>query len=138
MLPRMICSKSMRIWRNYIQSPRQFHNIVAKALYPVKRARPDSTVDMPLILGADTIGVLYWFVDAIAIDWLTKTYKIDVEAKIKKPIRSLWTSYIYSKLIRLLSMVVAFIVAVDGTVFAINGMDINSTAVSGTLRVYCS
>ncbi len=44
MLPRMICSKSMRIWRNYIQSPRQFHNIVAKALYLVKRARPDASV----------------------------------------------------------------------------------------------
>jgi hypothetical protein len=72
-----------------------FHNIVAKALYMVKRARPDasvsiaflttrvrapdvdnwrklghlieylrSTVDMPLILGADSSGVLNWYVDA--------------------------------------------------------------------------
>ena len=72
-----------------------FHNIVAKALYMVKRARPDasvsiaflttrvrspdvddwrklghlidylrSTVDLPLILGADNTGVLNWYVDA--------------------------------------------------------------------------
>ena len=72
-----------------------FHNIVAKALYMVKRARPDasvaiaflttrvrspdvddwrklghlieylrSTEDMPLTLGADTSGVLKWYVDA--------------------------------------------------------------------------
>jgi hypothetical protein len=72
-----------------------FHNIVAKALYLVKRARPDasvaiaflttrvrapdvddwrklnhlmeyfrSTIDMPLILGANTTGVLNWYVDA--------------------------------------------------------------------------
>jgi hypothetical protein len=72
-----------------------FHNIVAKALYMVKRARPDGsvsiaflttrvrapdvddhrklghfieylqgTVDLPLILGADSCGVLKWYVDA--------------------------------------------------------------------------
>ena len=72
-----------------------FHNIVAKALYLVKRARPDasvsiaflttrvrapdvddwrklghlieylrSTVDLPLILGAELTGVLNWYVDA--------------------------------------------------------------------------
>jgi len=72
-----------------------FHNIVAKALYVVKRARPDasvpiaflttcvrspdvddwrklghmidylkSTIEMPLILGAGSSGVLNWFVDA--------------------------------------------------------------------------
>jgi hypothetical protein len=72
-----------------------FHNIVAKALYLVKRARPDasvaiaflttrvrapdvddwrklnhlmeyfrSTIDMPLILGANATGVLNWYVDA--------------------------------------------------------------------------
>ncbi len=72
-----------------------FHNIVAKALYMVKRARPDGsvsiaflttrvrapdvddhrklghfieylrgTVDLPLILGADSSGVLKWYVDA--------------------------------------------------------------------------
>jgi hypothetical protein len=72
-----------------------FHNVVAKALYMVKRARPDasvsiaflttrvrspdvddwrkmdhlidymrSTVDLPLILGADNNGVLNWYVDA--------------------------------------------------------------------------
>ena len=73
-----------------------FHNIVAKALYVVKRARPDasvpiaflttrvrspdvddwrklrhmieylrSTIDMPLILGDETSGVLNWYVDAL-------------------------------------------------------------------------
>ena len=36
-----------------------FHNIVAKALYVVKRA-----IDMPLILGSNSSGVLNWFVDA--------------------------------------------------------------------------
>jgi len=72
-----------------------FHNIVAKALYLVKSARPDasvaiaflitrvrepdvddwrkleqlvesfhSTMDMPLILGANITGVLNWYVDA--------------------------------------------------------------------------
>ena len=72
-----------------------FHNIVAKSLYLVKRARPDasvaiaflttrvrepdvddwrklehlveyfkSTTDMSLILGADSSGILRWFVDA--------------------------------------------------------------------------
>jgi hypothetical protein len=72
-----------------------FHNIVAKALYMVKRARPDGsvsiaflttrvrapdvddhrklghfieylrgTVDLPLILGANSSGVLKWYVDA--------------------------------------------------------------------------
>ena len=72
-----------------------FHNIVAKSLYLVKRARPDasvaiaflttrvrepnvedwsklehlveyfkSTIEMPLILGSDSSGVLQWFVDA--------------------------------------------------------------------------
>ena len=72
-----------------------FHNIVAKALYTVKRARPDaseaiaflttrvkspdvddwrklkhlmeylkSTADMNLILGANSSGVLNWYVDA--------------------------------------------------------------------------
>jgi hypothetical protein len=72
-----------------------FHNIVAKALYLVKRARPDAsvviaflttcvqspdvddwrklkhlieylrgTMDMPLILGANSTGVLNWYVDA--------------------------------------------------------------------------
>ncbi len=72
-----------------------FHNIVAKALYLVKRARPDasvsiaflttrvqspdvddcrklghlmdylrSTIDLPLTLGADSSGVLKWYVDA--------------------------------------------------------------------------
>ena len=72
-----------------------FHNIVAKALYMVKRARPDasvsiaflttrvrspdiddwrklnhlidylrSTIDLPLILGADNSGVLNWYLDA--------------------------------------------------------------------------
>ena len=72
-----------------------FHNIVAKALYVVKRARPDAsvsiaflttrvrspdvddwrklehlmdylraTIDMPLILGSNSAGVLNWFVDA--------------------------------------------------------------------------
>jgi len=72
-----------------------FHNIVAKALYVVKRARPDasvpiaflttrvrspdiddwrklehlmeylrSTVDMPLILGANAGGISNWYVDA--------------------------------------------------------------------------
>ena len=72
-----------------------FHNIVAKALYLVKRARPDaslaiaflstrmrepdvedwsklehlveyfrSTIDLPLILGADGTGILNWYVDA--------------------------------------------------------------------------
>jgi len=71
------------------------HNIVAKALYMVKRARPDAlvsiaflttrvrapdidnwrtlghlieylqaTVDLPLIRGANTCGVLKWYVDA--------------------------------------------------------------------------
>ncbi len=71
-----------------------FHNIVAKALYMVKRARLDasvssaflptrvrspnvdnwrklghlmeylrSTIDLPLILGADNTGVLNWYVD---------------------------------------------------------------------------
>ena len=72
-----------------------FHNIVAKALYLVKRARPDAsvsiaflttrvcspdiddwrklehlidyfrlTVELPLMLGADTHGILNWYVDA--------------------------------------------------------------------------
>ncbi len=72
-----------------------FHNIVAKALYVVKCARPDAsvaiaflttrvrspdvddwkklkhlidylraTVDMPLILGSNSSGVLNWYVDA--------------------------------------------------------------------------
>jgi hypothetical protein len=72
-----------------------FHNIVAKALYLVKRARPDAsvaiaflttrvrspdvddwrklehlveylrgTMNMPLILGANSTGVLNWYVDA--------------------------------------------------------------------------
>ena len=72
-----------------------FHNVVAKALYVAKRARPDiavaisflttrvrnpdiqdwaklrhlieylrSTIEMPLILGATSGGVLHWYVDA--------------------------------------------------------------------------
>lgn len=72
-----------------------FHNIVAKALYVVKRARPDASVpiallttrvrspdkddwrklghlinyfkpstELPLTLGADTGGVLHWYVDS--------------------------------------------------------------------------
>ncbi len=77
------------------QQSTAFHNIVAKALYRVKRARPDGsvsiaflttrvrapdvndyrklghfieylrgTVELPLILGADSSGVLKWYVDA--------------------------------------------------------------------------
>ena len=77
------------------KSATAFHNIVAKALYLVKRARPDAsvaiaflttrvrapdvddwrklehlveylrtTMEMPLILGADGTGVLNWYVDA--------------------------------------------------------------------------
>jgi hypothetical protein len=73
-----------------------FHNIVAKALYMVKRARPDAsvsiaflttrvhspdfedwrklghlieylrgTVDLPLVLGSRSRGILKWYVDAL-------------------------------------------------------------------------
>ena len=72
-----------------------FHNIVAKSLFVVKRARPDAsvsiaflttrvrspnvddwrklehlidyfnaTIELPLVLGADSSGVMNWFVDA--------------------------------------------------------------------------
>lgn len=61
-----------------------FHNIVAKTLYVVKRARPNASVsiaflatlvqspieylrrtaEMPLVLGSNSTGVLNWYVDA--------------------------------------------------------------------------